>query len=389
MADPVMRFLHKHRLNPQGAGPDTVVELRSLLLSFYPNPIWDAKAQHWVVGDQGLKPNPDWFHRAAEIPFIDEIHFGILRLLIMQPFVPDRNARYKMSAVTMQRLERVNLLARLEWINFPPAMMPTFFELAKTNTAWIPNNNKSSNLLYNICLSRSLGEDRAALIRYLGNRLEGMECYEGFIDHITSGALGLCEGLVSDVVIRAAIDVWAYCHKVSVDIAYQRLGERKAVELITSYGNIIPSTQHLQQLTRWIDTSLLIMFRSEEPVPHRPEMIAEWPVHRDSNGRWAITEHIPPMKGWVRRWQLERAYRVLAMIVLLGGQDEDGELRVSNVLIEAGSHQETAKRFFRIVAKLPMELQEILASMVVVLEGVIITRLREVPEYTWRWALKQ
>lgn len=382
MADQVMQFLHKHRLNPQDAGPNTVVELRNLLLSFYPNPVWDAKAQHWVVGDQGLKTNPDWFHRAAEIPFIDEIHFDILRLLIMQPFVSDRNARYKMSAVTMQRLAQKNLLARLEWINFPPAMMPTFFELAKTNTTWIPDNRQRDYLLNDICLSRSLGEDRAALIRYLGNRLEGMNCYEGFIDRLTSAAI-TCVEHISDAVMHAVIDMWAHCHGVSIDVAYQRLGERKVVELISSWGNILPNTRHLQQLTRWIDTSLLIMFRSDEPVPHRPEMIAEWPVHRDSNGRWAITEHIPPMKGWVRRWQRERVYRVLAMIILLGGQDGDGELRVSNALVEDGN-----RHFFRITAKLPMELQEILASMAVVLEGVIVTRLGKVPEYTWRWALK-
>lgn len=393
MVDPIIVILDRYdNHGAQNAGPEIIEELEDALVTIYGTLRWDSKFNHWD-GDYE-KTNPNWFHRAAAIAFPDEIHFDILRLFVLlSPKHPDEVC-YKVSTVTMQRMAQAGLLHSFIWQYLPIPKMLIQFELDRNDTRWMPTEDEGHEEFIDLCFNSSRPEnERIALVRYFGQRIWRSGRFADFIPAFVEHAFLACAfRSISKPMMQAVIDVWArYQRLTDADMIYRELGHYFSKTL---FDMVHYDIDCIAPLVRWMDTSPLIMCAHGKKIPHRPEMIAEWPIFRGRNVN--LANNIETEVKWIRKWQTERAYRVLAMMILLGGQDANGELRVSDAPVGAGSYtrrrQEmanSAKRFFRVAAKLPMELQEILASVVVVLDGVIVTRLRKVPKYTWRWALKQ
>lgn len=395
--DPVMAILERPGVS--AAGPEIIEELEAVLLSIFSPSCdalrWDEKSKTWDIAMNHKKITPLWFIKAAEIPFRDEVHADILHLLSFSLARYNSNLKCNVSVVTMIRLAEIGILHRLAWVRMPISAMLAYFELDDTDNWW-PNGSWIVNEFLGVCFGASPEEERIKLIRYLGGRFTSSKCMnalDAFIDELHARAMSkYARGeKISATMIQTVIDVWASYYGVTdQDAIYRR--ESSYIMDLEDPGDM-PNLAAFIRLSRWIDTSLLLLRDFDCAFPYRPEMIAEWPVMRDDEGQWRLKSGYSISLRWVRVWQREHIYRVLALMVLLGGVDASGELRVSDAPVARGFYRaqrqrtvDTIKRFFRIAARLPMELQEILAQIVVT--EAIVVRLGAVPEYTWRWALK-
>lgn len=375
MADSVTELLHRHADGV--AGPEIIDELEDALLSIFPDLRWNASNSRWESNNSHYgQVNPNWFHHAATIPFSDEVHFEILMRLIMLPFISATGSRYAISPVTARRFVQEGLV---RWLTCHNLSIPAIIAIFEVDKIWAPESGY--NWLVCICVGDKPKNERIALINALADRRD-------FINELLGKALKMRN---QDDIIQPVIDAWARNRGLTdPDIIYRSI----ALDYLTRDDY----RTDLTWLVRWCDTSLAVLIAPEgEAAPHRPEMIADWkPWHAYYTEGWVVWDEVSLSAAWMRRWQAERVYRVLALMILLGGCD--GELRVSDALVTDGrfrrhrqAQADAAKRFFRIAMVLPRELQEVLAS-VVVAEGsdcVAVIRLGGVvPEYTWRWALK-
>lgn len=390
--DPIMAILDRHMISL--AGREIIEELEAVLLSLFPDIEWDDDAKRWHNGDDYDTADPDWFNKAAEIPFRDEVHADVLHLLAIGSFRHNNYMQCNISGVTLRRLAKIGILYRLTWSSMPIATMLEFFELERR---WMPVDSLRRDTLLRVCFGLSAEEDRIKLIQHLSGRFYGLDDDDGdiesFVDALYKRACQKClANEISDALMQAVIDMWAHYHDITDQAKLYRLLGENVFSLTTMN---LEDTVALTRLSRWADTSLLLLLETKYQIPHRPEMIAEWRVSWDADREWILDHSLKLPTRWARRWQRERAWRVMAMMVLLGGCTADGELRVSDAPVEPGFYRQRRqqvadrpKRFFRIAAQLPMELQETLAKCVIVVRGMIVTRLGAVPEYTWRWALR-